>query len=105
MFDINAILWLTFLSFIGFYWLGALRAKEIAHSAAEKHCDEMQVQLLDQSVYLKKLWFKRNTQGHLQIWRQFNFEFSSTGDERYTGKVITLGRKTLSVQLDAHRLH
>ena len=105
MLDINAILWLTLFAFIGFYWMHAMRTKEAAHKAAEQHCDEMQVQFLDQSVYLKRLWFKRNDLGQLCLWRDFYFEFTSTGDERYFGHVTMLGKKITAVQLDPHRLH
>lgn len=105
MFDINSILWLTFFAFIAFYWIHALRTKDIALSAAEKHCDEMQVQFLDQSVYLKRIWFKRKDSGQLSLWREFYFEFTVSGDDRYFGRVSMLGKKISAVQLDPHRLH
>jgi Protein of unknown function (DUF3301) len=105
MFDITAILWLTFLSFVAFYWMHALRAKEIALKIAEKHCEEMQVQFLDQTVYLKRIWFKRSDLGQLNLWREFYFEFTVGGDDRYLGRVALLGKKVLTVQLDPHRFH
>ena len=105
MFDISAILWLTFLSFVAFYWVHSLRTKEIALAAAEKHCAEMQVQFLDQSVYLKRMWIKRNDGGQLNLWREFYFEFTVNGDDRYFGRVTLLGKKTIAVQLDPHRFH
>lgn len=105
MFDINAILWLTLFMFVAFYWMHALRTKEIALNAAQRHCDAMQVQFLDQSVYLKRIWFKRNEQGQLSLWRDFYFEFTVSGDDRYFGRVTLLGKKVTAVQLDPHRLH
>ena len=104
-FDISAILWLTLLSLVVFYWVHALRTKEVALKVAEKHCEEMEVQFLDQSVYLKRLWFKRNDVGHLSLWREFYFEFTVSGDDRYFGRVTLLGKKITAVQLDPHRLH
>jgi hypothetical protein len=105
MFDISAILWLTFLSFVIFYLIHAVRTKAIAFSAAEKHCAEMEVQFLDQSVYLKRIWCKRNDQGQLSLWREFYFEFTVSGDDRYFGRVTLLGKQITAVQLDPHRLH
>ena len=105
MFDINSILWLTAIAFVAFYWIHALRTKEIANKAAEHHCEQMQVQFLDQTVFLKKLWFKRNSQGHLGIWREYYFEFTVSGEDRYFGRVFMLGKRIESISLDPHRLH
>lgn len=105
MLDINAILWLMLLAVVVFYWMNALRVKDAAFSAAQKHCEMMEVQFLDQSVYLKRIWFKRNEQGQLCLWRDFYFEFTVNGDDRYFGRVTMLGRKITTVQLDPHRLH
>lgn len=105
MLDINAIFWLILLGAVVFYWMHALRTKEAALHAAQKHCDTMQVQFLDQSVYLKRLWFKRNAQGQLSLWRDFYFEFTVSGEDRYFGRVTMLGKKITLVQLDPHRLH
>ncbi|HWV15500.1 MAG TPA: DUF3301 domain-containing protein [Cellvibrio sp.] len=105
MLDINAIFWLTLLALVVFYWMHSLRAKEQAFNAAHRHCEQMQVQFLDQSVYLKRIGFKRNEQGQLSLWRNFYFEFTVNGDDRYFGRVLMLGKKIMAVQLDPHRLH
>jgi hypothetical protein len=105
MLDINDILWLTLFALLAYYWVLALRIKEIAHKAAESHCEQMQVQFLDQTVFLKKLGFKRNSRGQLSIWREYYFEFTSTGEDRYFGRVFMLGNRIESVNLDPHRLH
>ena len=105
MLDINAILWLILVAVIVFYWMHALRSKEAALKTAQKHCEQMQVQFLDQSVYLKRIWFKRNEQGQLCLWRDFYFEFTVSGDDRYFGRVTLLGKTISAVQLDPHRLH
>lgn len=105
MFDLQSILWLT-LIFLGiYYWRGALLVKERAYVAAQKRCEEMQVQLLDETIYLRRLWFKRNDQGKLSLWRSFYFEFTVTGGDRYFGRVIMLGSRITLVELDPHRLH
>jgi len=73
--------------------------------AAHKRCDEKQVQLLDETIYLRRLWFKRNDQGKLSLWRSFYFEFTVTGGDRYFGRVVMLGSRITRVELDPHRLH
>ncbi len=89
---------------IGFYWSNSMKAREIAFRAASLYCQKMDVVLLDEYVALNGQWLKRNEQGKLKAWRSFQFEFSSTGDERYHGKVVMLGRQIISVQLEPYRI-
>ena len=79
--------------------------KQLAHRAVKKHCAEMDVQLLDEGIVLRGFWLKRDARGNVRIWRSYHFEFSSTGDERYQGSIILLGRQVEAIQLQAHRLH
>lgn len=104
-FDLQSILWLTFIGLFIYYWRGALLVKDRAYLAAQRRCEEMQVQMLDENVYLRRLWFKRNEQGHLSLWRAFYFEFTVSGADRYFGRVIMLGPHITRVELDAHRVH
>ena len=39
----------------------------------------------------------------MRVRRRWQFEFSVTGGERYTGTVITLGMRILSFELPPHR--
>ncbi len=65
MFDLQSIVWLTCIAIFIYYWRGALLVKDRAYHAAQKRCEEMQVQLLDENVYLRRLWLKRNELGKL----------------------------------------
>ena len=89
---------------IGFYWSTAMKAREIAFMAAKTHCQKMDVFLLDEYVALNGQWFKRDVDGKVKAWRSYQFEFSSTGDERYHGKVIMLGAKVIKIQLEPYRI-
>lgn len=89
----------------GLYFLAALRVREIALQAARRHCKAMDVQLLDQSVGIHRIWLKRDAAKKIRFWRSYQFEFASTGDERYRGRVVTLGHIVESVQLDPHRMN
>ncbi len=78
--------------------------KQQAYVVAKRHCHELNLQLLDQSVMLKRVRFKRNRAGGLSLLRVFVFEFASTGDERYRGEVQLLGRVLVDVSVDLHRI-
>lgn len=105
MFDLHSVLWLTLIVLSIYYWRGALLVKERAFVAAQRRCAEMEVQLLDETIYLRRLWFKRNDRGVLSLWRAFYFEFTVSGSDRYFGRVIVLGRNITHVELDPHRVH
>lgn len=105
MFDLHALLWLTFLAIVIYYWFRALQVKERAFIAVKQHCAQMDVQLLDEAIYLRRLWIKRDERGQLCWWRAFYFEFTATGEDRYTGRVLMLGNKITDIQLAPHRLH
>ena len=86
-------------------WWNAQGAKQIALQATRAYCKQMDVQLLDDVVALKGFWIKRNDSGQLCLWRSYAFEFTATGHERYSGKVILLGRQVETIQLQPHRLN
>jgi hypothetical protein len=37
--------------------------------------------------------------------RHYQFEFTSTGSDRYKGNITLLGKSVADIQLAAHRLH
>ncbi len=99
----NILLFVLFAGFISFWW-NTLGIKPIALRAALRHCDEMGVQLLDESIVLRRARLKRDRQGAMRAWRSFSFEFSTTGDARYRGRVEVLGKHVMDVQLEPHRI-
>jgi hypothetical protein len=86
------------------YWFNAQKAKEIALASARDHCLAMEVQMLDGYVALNGIWLKRDKSGKMQLRRSFLFEFSSTGNERYNGTVLMLGRQVESVYIEPYRI-
>ena len=103
--EFSDLLWFTLICLCLWYWWSAQKVKEIALRAAQKNCKELSLQLLDESVGLRALWLKRDDNGQLRLWRRYLFEFSSTGEDRYTGKVIMLGLRITKVELEPHRLN
>lgn len=104
MFNLTELAWLFLFAFAGWYWWKSREVKEVALAAAKRHCQQMDVMLLDEAVYLRGFWFKRDLNGRIRVWRRFMFEFSTTGEHRYLGRVIMLGWRVESVQLDPHRI-
>ena len=92
------------LAFLAAFWWNTMGIKQQAYDAAKRHCLELNLQLLDQSVMLKRVRLKRNRAGGLSLLRVFVFEFASTGDERYHGEVQLMGRALLDVSVDLHRI-
>lgn len=86
-------------------WWSAQGAKQLALEATRRYCSSMDVQLLDDVVALRGFWLKRDEVGNVRVWRSYNFEFTSTGNERYQGRVVLLGKSVEAIYLDPHRLN
>ncbi|MBS3805143.1 MAG: DUF3301 domain-containing protein [Oleiphilaceae bacterium] len=97
------LFWIFLLSFLAWYWWKAKAIKDFVADAARNHCKKMDVMLLDDVVYLRGLWFKRDRQGNLRVWRRFLFDFTATGEERYVGRIIMLGKTIQQIELEPHR--
>jgi len=75
-------------------------ARNAAISATEKYG----VVLLDQSVILKKIRLRRSTRSGLAIERRYGFEFSSTGNQRYSGTLVFEGAYLRTIDMDAYQV-
>lgn len=96
---------LTFLICLAvWYWLKARELKDLALSHAARHCKELDLSILDQTVALQKLALRRDEKGSLRVYREYGFDFSSTGEDRYKGLVKMIGPRLLSVKLAPHRV-
>ncbi|MFZ2406936.1 MAG: DUF3301 domain-containing protein [Methylobacter sp.] len=86
------------------YWFIGQQAKEVALKAVRAHCLNLEVQMLDEYVALNGIRLKRDQAGKMRLQRTFLFEFSSTGNERYNGTCIMLGRRVESIQMEPYRI-
>jgi hypothetical protein len=55
-------------------------------------------------MVITSFWPARSLSGGLVFRRRYQFEFSSTGDRRYQGKLELLGMGLQSIELEAYRL-
>lgn len=77
---------------------------ERALSLAAQHCDNQEVQLLDQTIALMGMGFYRDKRGNVSLSRRYEFEFTSTGEQRYKGRIRLAGRQLIEASLDPHRM-
>ena len=73
------------------FWRDSLGAREQARAASSRACRQVNVQLLDDTVALERLWLRRDRDGRLKWERLYVFEFTDTGHRRQTGSVLLVG--------------
>ena len=75
------------------FWRDSLGAREQACAASARACQQMGVQLLDDTVALERLWPRRDRDGRLKLERLYVFEFTDTGQRRQVGSVLLVGAR------------
>lgn len=86
------------------YWWEASRGKELARQVGRRACEAEGLQFLDDTVVLILARLRRNPQGQLTIYREYQFEFATDGGHRYGGEIILLGRQLHRVTLEPYRI-
>lgn len=99
---ISAIDILTLLGFaaLAWFWADSLRCKEIARAAGLRACQQAGTQFLDDTVALSSLRLRRDTRGHVVLYREYRFEFTPNRDYRLRGEIAMLGRHVVRVALE-----
>lgn len=82
------------------FWRDSLGAREQAHAASARACQQHQLQLLDDTVALERLWWRRDRDGRLQMERLYLFEFTDTGQQRRVGSVLLVGWRVEVLHLE-----
>lgn len=83
-------------------WMHTLAVKDLANTAAKRHCQQMGVQFLDGTVALggaKPTWSGGDG---LRLAQRFTFEFTVTGEKRYHGEVQFIGKRQVHLFLEPH---
>jgi len=88
---------------VALFWWQQDKLHRRALALAKNACARAEVQLLDDSVGLRRLRLRR-INGHFMIERQFGFEFSPSGAARYPGVIIFYGSAVHEVDLDLSSL-
>ncbi|WP_419810294.1 DUF3301 domain-containing protein [Bacterioplanoides sp.] len=98
--------WIFFFALVAvlyLFWNKQQQARVLALQVVRKHCEQQNLQLLDDTLLLDALRLRKRGAGWRLI-RCYRFDFSSTGDERYTGHIHLAGRRVEQLELDAHRI-
>ena len=104
MFSLLNLLVLVIAGLGALYWWQSGLFKGKARQLATEHCRQLDLQLLDQSMVITGFWPIRTSGGSFAFRRTYQFEFSSTGDRRYQGRLILEGIKMKSIELEAYKL-
>lgn len=84
---------------IAWFWVDAIRAREAGINAVRSACEREGVQLLDDTVAMRRLRTGRNDSGHLVLRRVYEFEYSGSGDDRRKGSVVLLGKQVVMMDV------
>ncbi len=101
--DFVDLLVILFLAAVGWFVFDGLRALEAARHAGKRACADAGVQFLDDTVSGVALAFGRDAMGRMALRRTYRFEFSDTGDNRLEGRLVLLGSRLESVEMEPFR--
>lgn len=74
------------------FWFDSLGARDTAINKGHDLTERTSLQLLDESVACVRLRLARNTKGHMQIQRTYEFDVSANGGDRMDCHLVLLGR-------------
>ena len=92
-------LFLTALGLIAWIWHSGRQAHERVVRIARTVCRELDVQLLDDTVALRRIRMHRRRHG-LELTRTYRFEFSADGSGRDSGEVTLNGLRLEWVRIE-----
>jgi len=94
---------LMLLAAMGAWLWHAHGVRERALLLTKQHCIGQGVQLLDENVALRGLRLVRDRNGRRRLAREYSFEFTVSGEERYNGQIWMFGRHLGRILLAPHR--
>ena len=100
--NLSDLVWLVPLGVVLLYWWQSGEFKGRALELALRQCQQLDLQLLDQSMVITGYWPARNANANFVMRRTYQFEFTSTGQRRYQGVVVLLGLQLYSIELETY---
>lgn len=86
------------------WWWRTHGVRERALALAKQHCAREGVELLDEAIALQRFRLRRDGRGNLRLAREYAFEFTATGQERYAGSIAMFGQHLGRVELAPFRM-
>lgn len=78
------------------YWFDSITSREAAINNGRDLAQRWNLQLLDETVSCSRLRLGRNSRGHAQIMRTYEFEVSTNGSDRLECQLVLLGKQLQS---------
>ncbi|EOB1224311.1 DUF3301 domain-containing protein [Vibrio cholerae] len=98
---IGDLLLILVLCFAGFLFWQQRHQAEIAKQTIQRHCDKLDLQLLNVAFGQHKF---KTPSGQWRWHTIYLFEFSSLGDDCYQGQLEMRGFRTVGFALPPHRM-
>ncbi|WP_078084586.1 DUF3301 domain-containing protein [Microbulbifer mangrovi] len=98
-YSLGDLVWLFLIGLTAWYFWAGMAAKDRVRRIVKSHCADTGVQLLDDTVMLARTRLKRDRSGQVRLQRQYEFEFTSTGERRYGGIAVLHGQRVSQIQL------
>jgi len=102
--ELSDLFWLALTATACTLWWQNLKVREFATRQVRLYCQQQDVQFLDESIALKSMKPRRDASGRMTLERSYQFSFTSTGDDRYTGVIRLEGRRIQGFELQPHRI-
>lgn len=84
---------LAILILAAWFWLDSIAKREIAIQYGRNLAERCNLQLLDETVACNKIRLGRDSHGHAQLLRLYEFEVSASGAERMQCHLQLLGKQ------------
>lgn len=87
------IILLSVLVFLAWFWLDSISKREMATQYGRDLAGRFNLQLLDDTVACNMIRLGRDSNGHAQLLRFYDFEVSASGVERMQCSLQLLGKE------------
>ena len=84
---------LALLILAAWFWLDSIAKREIAIGYGRELAERCNLQLLDETVACNKLRMGRDSRGHAQLLRLYEFDVSANGADRMQCNLQLLGKQ------------
>ena len=104
MLSLSVVILLAIAALVFAFWWQSDKIKRMTVAYVKRYCRHRDLQLLDQTTVLRGIWLGRDEGGHLQVGRRYQFEFSTIGEQRFSGGISLLGTKLIAVETEAYAI-
>lgn len=104
MFDIYDLLGFLLAIALAAYWWRISGQKVQALKSAKNHCSRIGLQLLDETLVFKRYKIEKDGKGKIHLCRNYEFDFCTDGEKRYSGEIVLAGFSTVRIVLETEHI-